>query len=163
MIDFKNTVVLLTSNLATDTITELGQSPVPPDTDEIVSAIRPELSAHFKPALLARMSIVPFLPINMEAMKMIVGLKMGKLVKRLYDSHRMKFTFDDAVVESISERCTEVETGARNIDHIMNGTLVPQISREILARMAKEEMPDRLNVGLDAEGNFTYEFSSGGE
>ncbi len=163
IIDFKNTVVLLTSNLATDTITELGQSPVPPDTDEIVSAIRPELSAHFKPALLGRMTIVPFLPINIDAMKMIVGLKLNKVGKRLDDSHRMKFTYDDAVVESIAERCTEVETGARNIDHIMSGTLLPEISREILGKMAEEDLPERLHVGLDAEGNFTYEFTGGGE
>jgi type VI secretion system protein VasG len=163
IIDFKNTVILMTSNLATDTITELGQSPVPPDVDELISAIRPELSAHFKPALLARMTIVPYFPINMEAMRMIVGLKLDKIGKRLGDSHKMKFTYDDAVVDGIAERCTEVETGARNIDHIINGTLLPEISRQILARMAEEEMPELLHVGFDAEGNFTYEFSGGGE
>jgi type VI secretion system protein VasG len=160
VIDFKNTVVLLTSNLATDTITEMGQSPIKPDVDDVVSAIRPELSAHFKPALLGRMTIVPFFPIDMDAMKMIVGLKLNKLGKRLFDSHRMKFEYTDAVVESIAERCTEVETGARNIDHIMHGTLLPEISKEILSRMAEEDLPDRLCVGIDAEGNFTYEFSS---
>jgi type VI secretion system protein VasG len=75
----------------------------------------------------------------------------------------MRFSYDDAVVDGIAERCTEVETGARNIDHIINGTLLPEISRQILAKMAEDDLPDELHVGFDAEGNFTYGFSGGGE
>ena len=159
VINFKNTVVLMTSNLGTDTITSMGQSPVRPSPEEVVAAIRPELSGHFKPALLGRMSIVPFFPIDMDAMTMIVKLKLNKIGKRLDSSHRMKFEYDPAVVDSIAERCTEVETGARNIDHIMSGTLLPEISKVLLGRMAEGELPEKLKVGLDESGNFTYEFS----
>lgn len=158
VVDFKNTVILLTSNLASDTIVSMCNGPVKPEVDEIMNAIRPALIQHFKPALLGRMTVVPFYPISMDAMKEIVSLKMNQVGKRLLESQRMKFDFNPAVVELISQRCTEVESGARNIDHIINGTLLPMISTEILERMGSGTLTDSLRVELDDESNFRLQF-----
>jgi len=158
VVDFKNTVIFLTSNLATDIITSMCSSPVMPTAEEVMTAIRPTLSQHFKPALLARMSIVPFLILPPDILKEIVGLKLRQLGRRLWDNHRIAFEYDQAVVDQIAARCTEVETGARNIDHIMQGTLLPRISTEILQQMTIGPLPDKLMVGIGDDGNFTFTF-----
>lgn len=154
VIDFKNTVIFMTSNLASDVILQFCRGEKKPSLDELTSAIRPLLSRHFKPALLARMTIVPFLPIALEAMTMIVELKLNRLAQRLLESHRITFEYDSAVVEQIVSRCREVETGARNIDHIVQGSLLPRISTEILSRMGEGRLPERMRLTLDADGNF---------
>jgi type VI secretion system protein VasG len=158
VVDFKNTIILLTSNLASDTIVSMASGPVRPEVDELINAIRPALIKHFKPALLGRMTVVPFYPISMEAMKEIVALKLGQVGKRLMESHRMKFECAPEVVELISQRCTEVESGARNIDHIINGTLLPMISTEILERLGTGTLTDSLRVEIDADKNFSLQF-----
>ncbi len=157
IIDFKNTVIILTSNLASDVITELCREERP-DSDVLVSAIRPILSNHFRPALLARMTVVPYYTLDTETLKQIVVLKLHKLGRRLHDSHRIKFEFSPEVVEQITARCTEVETGARNIDHILKGTVLPKMSREILARMGEDSMPSAVRLGLQPDGNFEITF-----
>ncbi|TPW14352.1 MAG: ATP-dependent chaperone protein ClpB, partial [bacterium] len=159
VVDFKNTVVFLTSNLASDVIMGMAQGPVRPDPEELTSAIRPVLNKHFKPALVARMTIVPFYPISVEAMKDIVSLKIGHIGDRLMKSHRMGFVVDPAVIDQVAQRCTEVETGARNIDHILSGSLLPKISTEILTRMSEGGLPKKLTLGLDASGEFELGFS----
>jgi type VI secretion system protein VasG len=159
IIDFKNTVVFLTSNLATDTITELGMLDTPPTHEEVISAIRPILNKHFKPALVGRMTIVPFFPLKTDAIKRIVTLKLGRLVNRLWESHKMRLNTDEAVVDQIAARCTEVETGARNIDNILQGTLLPRISTEILERMSLGPLPGALTLGIGEDGAFTFTFS----
>lgn len=158
VIDFKNTVIILTSNLATDIITAMGTQEEKPSTAELTEAIRPVLSRHFKPALLARMQIVPFYPLMPDVLGEIVRLKLDKVGKRLRESQKMRFSYSDAVVEAITARCTDVDTGARNIDHIVNRTLLPEIATEIISRMGEEAAPDALSVDIDAEGNFTYGF-----
>jgi len=158
VIDFKNTIIFLTSNLATDIITEICASPVPPSKEELLDAIRPTLSQHFKPALLARMNIVPFFILSPDILKEIVVLKLNGLGRRLLSNHRMKFVYGDDVVDQIAARCTEVETGARNIDHIMSGTLLPRISTEILQQMTIGPLPDTLKVGITEDGDFSFEF-----
>ena len=159
VVDFKNTVVILTSNLATDIITEMGSGEEPADVATITEAIRPVLSGHFKPALLARMEIVPFLPIGQGIMRDIVQLKLARIADRLAERHRMRLTYDDAVIDQIARRCTEVETGARNVDHIVNGTLLPEISTRLLERLDDEQVPQGLTVGVSEEGRFTYTFA----
>ncbi len=162
-IDFKNTCIFLTSNLATEEIMALaGEEGERPDPEELASAIRPVLSAHFKPALLARMAIVPFYPLGQEVLADIARLKVDKVARRLYQSHRMHLDYSDAVVETIAARCTEVETGARNIDHILQGTLLPQISTELLQRMSAGPLPDRLGLDVDEAGGFLLRFGEGG-
>ncbi|HPK02857.1 MAG TPA: type VI secretion system ATPase TssH [Candidatus Sumerlaeota bacterium] len=162
VIDFRNTIVMMTSNLETDTITSMCAAPLPPAPEDVLTAIRPALSRHFKPALLARMRIVPYYTIDMEAMTRIVRLKLNGVGKRLAASHKMGFSYDEAVIEQIAQRCTEVETGARNIDHILNGSLLPKISTEILQQMAVGPLPEHLNIGLDENGEFALQFSGNG-
>lgn len=158
IIDFKNTIICMTSNLASDIITQMCTDGNAPPAETLLAAIRPVLSAHFKPALLARMTIVPFYPISPAVMKDIVQLKLHQLGSRLQASQKIRLVYDAKVVDQIAERCTEVETGARNIDHILNGTLLPQIATEILQRLGEETMPNTLELGIDQEGNFTYRF-----
>lgn len=157
-IDFKNTVLFLTSNLASDVITQLCDGDEPPDMETMTSAIRPILSNHFKPALLARMTVVPYLILGPEVIKDIVALKLDKVAKRLKDTHKMAFTYTGEVVDQIAQRCTEVETGARNIDYILHGTILPKISREILAGMGAEGMPSSVTLGLAEDGSFAVAF-----
>jgi type VI secretion system protein VasG len=159
VIDFKNTVIIMTSNLASDLITAIPPDQPRPAVEEVIAAIRPVLSRHFKPALLARMTIVPFYSIDRESMANIVELKLGHLGQRLMDHHQMTLTYGDDVVEQIAQRCTEVETGARNIDHIMQGSLLPRISGEILKKMAEGRLPKKLDIGLSREGDFELKFS----
>ncbi len=159
VIDFKNTVIFMTSNLASDIILQLCARGTRPGPEEVTGAIKPLLSRHFKPALLARMTIVPFYPIDAGAMKMIVELKLARLAQRLMESHRITFDYEPAVVEQIVRRCNEVETGARDIDHIMQGSLLPRISTEILSRMGGGRLPDRLSLALGADGDFNLAFS----
>lgn len=158
-VDFKNTLILLTSNLATDTITKLSESAVRPEAKEVVEAIRPELSKYFKPALLGRMSIVPYLTLNEEAIKQIVVLKLDKLAGRMMEGQRIKLEYGDEVVAAVADRCTEVEEGARNIDHILAQSVVPHISNKILEAMAAGKKPSKLVLGTGEEG-FTYKFES---
>ena len=159
-VDFKDTVIFLTSNLATDVLTEAGMSETPPDPEALAALIRPILSAHFKPALLARMTIVPFYPLKPDVLQMITRLKLGKLTKRLRETHGITAEIDAAVVEAIAARCTEVETGARNVDHIIRGSLLPRMSRQLLERMGAGPMPATLRVTLSADGQFDLVFGA---
>jgi type VI secretion system protein VasG len=157
-VDFKDTVIFLTSNLATQVLTEAGMMETPPSPEELSAMIRPILSEHFKPALLARMTIVPFYPLKPEVLKMITKLKLKKIVKRLKETHDIDATMDDSVVDAIAARCTEVETGARNVDHIIRGNLLPKMSKQLLEQMSGEEMPSKLQVSIGENGEFNMEF-----
>jgi type VI secretion system protein VasG len=159
VINFRNTILFLTSNLATDVITEMTKEGEKPEMEVLTSAIRPILSNWFKPALLARMNIVPFYALDPAAMSGIVRLKLDKLGRQLLHSNKMKFSYSDAVVDTIAARCTEVETGARNIDYIVRGTIMPQLSQEILNHMADGAMPASVTLDLGSEGNFSFSFS----
>jgi len=158
-IDFSNTVIFLTSNLATDVITEMTAGEDKPDAATLLSAIRPILSAHFKPALLARMTVIPYFTLAQDALAGIVRLKLDKIVKRLAHNNKMRFTYSDAVVAQIAARCTEVETGARNVDFILRSTIMPLMSQEILARMSTGVQAGEVALGLDADAGFTVVFS----
>lgn len=158
-INFRNTVVFLTSNLALDVITELcaGDEPLP--LEVIQSAIRPILSNHFKPALLARMTVVPFMTLKGEALKGIVQLKVQKLVKRMQQNSKIALTVSDAVIDAITDRCTEVDTGARNIDFILRGNVMPLLSNTLLSKMAEGASLSQATLDIDAAGQFTATFS----
>jgi type VI secretion system protein VasG len=169
VIDFKNTVLILTSNLATDKITNMTLAARDEDPkrridadpgfiERVVEAIKPALSAHFKPALLARMTVVPYLPISPEALGEITRLKLGSLLDRLRKNQRIEASYTDALVDMIAKRCTEVDTGARNIDHILRATLVPQLSVAVLEKMAEGSLPRRVVLDVDGQSNFTIEW-----
>jgi type VI secretion system protein VasG len=112
----------MTSNLATDLLTRAaGPEAAVPPFEELVSLVKPTLSEYFKPALLARMTVVPYVPIRPEALEGIIRTKLGAVAARMAESHRAELVFDDAVVAAIAARCREVESGARNVDHILGG------------------------------------------
>lgn len=160
IIDFRNTVLFLTSNLATDVITEMCRTDVSP-LATVAEAIRPILSNHFKPALLARMTVVPYKTLPADILQDIAALKMAKLARRVADTHKMQLTYSEDVIARIAARCTEVETGARNIDHIMTGTIMPRMSHEILARMGAAGMPSAVHLSVGEDGNFAIQFNGG--
>jgi type VI secretion system protein VasG len=156
-IDFKNTVILLTSNVGTDLIMKLcADAETRPEPEALAEALRPELLKVFKPALLGRMTLVPYYPLADAVMRQIIRLQLGHVAERLKENHRAEFVYDDAVVDAISVRCREVESGARNVDHILTGTLLPEISREFLSRMAAGNPIKRIHVEVDGAGAFRY-------
>jgi type VI secretion system protein VasG len=160
-IDFKNTVILLTSNVGLDIIHMLCADPETwPEPDDLLDSIRPALLKVFKPALLGRMAVVPYYPISDQVMREIIKLQMGRIGARLAENHGAQFDYDEEVVTEIADRCQEVESGARNVDHILTKTLLPEMSGEFLARMAEGKTVSRVQIGVNDEGSFRYEFSS---
>lgn len=158
-ISFAETIILLTSNLATDVIQEMTAEEGAVPIDSVVGAIRPVLSKHFKPALLARMTVVPYYSLDPEAMQGIVDLKLKKLGQTLRQNNRIALNYSEAVLEQITSRCREVETGARNIDYILRGRVMPRISQTLLQGMGSGEMPDAVSLGVREDGSFTVDFN----
>ncbi len=157
-IDFKNTVILLTSNVGTDVVMKLCADPdTTPSPEGLAKALRPELLKVFKPALLGRMTVVPYYPIGDEALRRIVRLQLDRVGRRLREHHKAEFSYGDDLITGIAARCTEVESGARNVDHIINRTLLPEMSREFLGRMASGEGISRVRIALGDGGAFQYE------
>jgi type VI secretion system protein VasG len=153
-INFKNTLIILTSNLASELIVRSFDNAATPEPQAVIDAIRPTLSRHFQPALLARMTIVPYGPIAPEAMRAIAGLKLKKIADRVEKSYRFRATFSEELVEELVRRCTERETGARNIDHVLRGSLMPAISTVLLERLAEGSSFRDLNVSLAPSGEW---------
>ncbi len=127
-----------------------------PSSAGLVKALKPELNKIFKPAFLGRLVIIPYFPIRDEALKQIVRLKLGKIQRRLQDTHKIALTHDDALIEEVARRCTEVESGARNVDNILTNTLLPEISRQILGRMAERQKLAPIHVSIGDSGEFVY-------
>ena len=151
VVDFSNTVVIMTSNLATDLITEAAAPDRPlPGHDELVEVVKPTLSNYLKPALLARMTVVPYVPIRREALSDIARMKLNAALARAASAHNLKIDLEDAVVEAVAERCREVESGARNVDHILRRTLLPKMSVAILEALAEGRSLKALRVHLNA-------------
>jgi type VI secretion system protein VasG len=156
-IDFRNTVIFLTSNLASDVVTGMWGGAEKPSMDEVTEAIRPILSGHFKPALLARMTVVPYVTLAPAFMEEIVSLKLGQLVTRLAEAGKMELCYTQDVVKQIAGRCREVETGARNIDHIMRGNLFPLLTGEILSRLGEGKTSAKVSLDMK-DGKFDIRF-----
>ena len=159
-IDFKNTLILMTSNAGTDLIMKLCADPTTcPDAAGLAEALHPELLKTFKPAFLGRVTLVPYFPLSDDVMRSIVELQLGRIRRRMQENHRAAFDYDPALVAGIAGRCTEVASGARNVDHILTRTLLPEMSAEFLARMAAEEPISAVHVSLGPDGKFQYQFS----
>ncbi|CAM3914958.1 type VI secretion system ATPase TssH [Vibrio aquimaris] len=157
-IDFKNTLIIMTSNLATHEIESLVQQSKDIDASTIAEAIRPTLNQHFKPALLARMSVLPFIPLSDEAMTEIIHHKLGKVSERLQSHHKLTLSYDDNLVEFVLGNCRLAETGARNIDAVINRQLLPQLSTQLLVH-DKDESHSQITVCVDEQGTLSYAFS----
>jgi type VI secretion system protein VasG len=162
-VDFSNTVILCTSNVGSDLVQQASMAEEAPTLDALRELIHEPLASHFQPALLGRMNTVPYLSLDREAMAEIARLKLRKVDKRLRANHGIRFTFTDEVVETIADRCTTIDAGARNIDAIIDRTVLPEASRALLARLAEENLPAALELGIDEAGDFTYTFVEAGE
>jgi type VI secretion system protein VasG len=156
-VNFKNTIIMLTSNVGTDTIMKACADPdTAPNQEGLAEMLRPDLLKSFKPALLGRMSVVPYFPLSEPVMKQIIELQLKKIADRMKQNHKATFSYDPKVVSTIVSRCKEVESGARNVDHILTGTLLPTVSKEVLSRLAEGRPVRRVQVGVDDKGQFTY-------
>lgn len=157
-IDFKNTLIIMTSNLATHEIESLVHQSKDIDANIIAEAIRPTLNQHFKPALLARMSVLPFVPLSDEAMTEIIHHKLNKVSQRLQSHHKLSLSYEDSLVEFVLGNCRLAETGARNIDAVINRQLLPQLSTQLLVH-DKDDSHTQIEVSVDEQGTLTYVFS----
>jgi type VI secretion system protein VasG len=158
LIDFKNTIILLTSNVGTDLIMDLCKDPkLMPEPEGICKALRKPLLEVFPAALLGRLVVVPYYPISDETLKLIISLQLGRIGRRTQENHKIPFTYDDKVIELIASRCTDVESGARMVDAILTNTLLPEISQELLTRLMEGKAAKRVHVGVK-DSEFTYSF-----
>ena len=157
-IDFSNTLIFMTSNLASEVIFENYYDGME-DPEALLEELRPYMNHHFRPEFLGRIKPIVFLPLAKDVMSTIVGLKLGKLSKRLATNQQLEVTFGEDVVESVTNACTRAETGARNIDAIIDRTIGPAISAQLLAYMAEGESPNTLTVREGEDGQYIYEFN----
>ncbi len=153
-INFRNTVIFLTSNLGSDLIAEAAVDHPGLSVDDLSALVRPVLSRHFKPALLARMTLVPFRPLCCGTMKDIVAMKLLRVAERLRHAHQVDLVFAGDVAEKIAARCLEAESGARNIDHILSGALLPLLSQEILDGLSQGVLPPEIRIKAGEDGLF---------
>jgi len=153
-IDFKNTLIILTSNIGTDLIMKhcYNEPSNAPDMEALKTMLTPDLQQRFKPAFLGRLQVVPYYPITDDIMDLIIRLKLDRIKERMQHNRKIELTYDDDVVVAVAARCTEVDSGARNVDHILTDTLLPELSRRILERMADEIQIDAINVTAGQEG-----------
>jgi type VI secretion system protein VasG len=155
-IDFKNTLIIMTSNAGSELIKSLCLNPeTMPNVEILTQALHGELLKTFKPAFLGRTSIIPYLPLNDDMMRSIIELKLTKVARRLQDHYQANFNYTPQVVDAILSRCSEVDTGARNVDKILNRTLLPELSAELLSRTAEEQLISTVEVDCGPNG-FEY-------
>ncbi len=160
LIDFKNTLILLTSNAAQDVITQASQGGNRPDPEELVDKLRPELLRRFSPAFLGRLALVPYYHLGDEQIRAIVGLKLGKLAQRFESNHKASFTWSRLVEDVITARCTEVDSGARNIDHILAHSVLPELSQQVLERISMTSPFNAVHMDVADAGEFVFRFKS---
>ena len=157
-IDFRNTVIIMTSNAGTDTIAKLCADPeTRPDPEALTEALRPDLLKVFKPAFLGRCNVITFYPLADEVMRLIVGLQLRRIARRVRESYGVAFLAEPAVTDAIIARCREVESGARNIETILNRTMLPELSARILARLADGHEIGSVHVGMGEGDTFRYD------
>jgi type VI secretion system protein VasG len=156
-IDFKNCIIILTTNCGTETLMKLCADPeTMPDDTGLAKALKPEMDKTFKPAFLGRTVIIPYFPVRDDNLKQIIRLKLGKIQRRLFQVHRIELQSSPEMIEEVAKRCTEVESGARNVDNILTNTLLPEVSTMLLAAMVEGHKPTVIKVGVGDGGHFTY-------
>ncbi|MCC7068406.1 MAG: AAA family ATPase, partial [Burkholderiales bacterium] len=157
-IDFKNTVIILTSNVGSDLIMSMTRDPeLMPAPDDITKALREPLLKVFPAALLGRLQVIPYYPLSDEMLGNIIRLQLGRIKKRVAENHKVAFDYDDAVVQLIASRCTEIESGGRMIDAILTNTILPRLSEEFLRRSIDGVALQRISMSV-ADSDFVYHF-----
>jgi type VI secretion system protein VasG len=156
-VDFKNTIILLTSNVGSDLIMKMASQGQKPDPTQIAEALRGPLLDVFPAALLGRVVVIPYYPLSDEMLGNIVRLQLSRVKKRVSERYQIPFEYDDSVVQLISSRCTELESGGRMIDAVLTNTLLPQLSRELLLRTLDGKPPTKISVSV-AGSEFAYRF-----
>jgi type VI secretion system protein VasG len=157
-IDFKNTIILLTTNVGTDLIANMCKDPeLVPDPESIAKALRTPLLKVFPPALLGRIVTIPYYPLFDEVLKKIIRLQLGRIQKRVKQNHKVPLTFDEKVIDLVASRCTEVESGGRMVDAILTQSLLPAMSGEFLKRLMSGNPVERVEVTVE-NGEFAYKF-----
>ncbi|AWM89345.1 type VI secretion system ATPase TssH [Pseudomonas sp. 31-12] len=157
-IDFRNTLILMTSNLGSDRISELCENGARPSAEVLEETIRPVLSKHFKPALLARMRVVPYYPVGGPVLRELIEIKLGRLGERL-NRRQLDFTYSQDLVDHLAERCTQSDSGARLIDHLLDLHVLPLVADRLLDAMATGESLKRVHATLDGGASVTCEFA----
>jgi type VI secretion system protein VasG len=156
-IDFSNTLILLTTNVGTELITRLCGAKDTPSPDAIAQALREPLVEAFPPALLGRVAVIPYYPLDDAMLDAVIRLQLARIGRRVGERHRVNFAYDDAVVGEIARRCTEFASGGRMIDAILTNTLLPRVSAEFLSRLVDGRAIGKVEVGV-CDGDFTYVF-----
>ncbi|WP_085316757.1 type VI secretion system ATPase TssH [Derxia lacustris] len=157
-VDFRNTLILLTSNAAQDVITDACAGGRRPPPEALAAGLRPALLRQFSPAFLGRMVLVPYYPLGDAQIRRIVQLKLGRLAQRFDANHHARFAWDDAVADAITRRCTEVDSGARNVDDILTQSVLPELSTLVLERLSLAESFDSVHMSVGADGRFAFRF-----
>ncbi|MGH8784116.1 MAG: type VI secretion system ATPase TssH [Cupriavidus necator] len=157
-IDFRNTVILLTSNAAQDVITEASRGGRRPPPQELVEKLRPALLRQFSPAFLARLVLVPYYHLGDAQIRNIVDLKLARLAQRFARNHNARLSWDEALAQAITQRCTEVDSGARNVDHILTQSVLPELARRVLEQLSISEPFGGVHLSLDSCGGVAFRF-----
>lgn len=157
LVDFANTVILLTSNIGSDILTDLSNRQPPPSTEALASTIRPVLLRHFPAAFLGRLTVVPYRPLGSAQIEAIVRLKLGRVQERFAASRQSELTYDEAIVKAIAARARETETGARTVDAVLTHSLLPELSGRILDRIVEGRAAGNAHIGITPSGAFTIE------
>ncbi|MEE9429800.1 MAG: AAA family ATPase, partial [Melioribacteraceae bacterium] len=156
-INFSNTIIFMTSNLASDVLFEKYNEGIT-SPDDLLEELRPYMNQYFRPEFLGRVKPIIFLPLASDVMKTIVNIKLNKMAKRLYENQKLTVEFKEPVIDQIVAACTRAETGARNIDAIVDKTLAPEISSKLLEFMTESKSPTKLTISKGNEGEFKYKF-----
>jgi type VI secretion system protein VasG len=157
-IDFKNTVIIMTSNAGTDAIAKLCADPeTMPDATGLTEALRPDLLKIFKPAFLGRVTLVPYFPLSDDVLRQIVKLQLERIRRRVVENYKVQCTYDPTLIEAIAERCKEAESGARNIESILSRGLLAELSAQILSRLADGASIQKVDIGIAGDGNFRFD------
>jgi type VI secretion system protein VasG len=158
-IDFRNTLIILTSNVGSAAVMQAclnRTADALPEATALEETLRPHLYKAFKPAFLGRMMVVPYYPISDDVLAEIIALKLERIQRRVAAHHGAAFEWDESLVDAVLARCTEVDSGARNVDHILNGTLLPELAQYVLERIAQGQALVRIAVRADESGQFLY-------
>ncbi len=171
-IDFRNTVIILTSNAGSQGImqacfkhdeeaggTVMKSQDELPEADELAELLRPTLYKTFKPAFIGRTKVVPYYPLSDDVLVNVIKLKLDRIAARVQANHQAALEYDDALIETVLARCTEVDTGARAVDHILNGSLLPEVADSVLARMAEGQPISKIKVSAGKSGEFKFKVS----